>query len=200
MRLLGRDPSLDQLVPHGQGQRVIAVAVGSAVAIPGKGSGEDGARNCFRRPGADISASLSSAGYAADLKYRHFGPCIADGPKPPALRVPWALCAPLNSEAFHSRTGSPLISLHEFCSLPKADEPRPVVHGITRGARVAPSQAWALATGVRGSHTLHVALGIPSILPACVLTRALFRVRAFEKCLKELALTPDMRLTCRGKP
>ena len=36
MRLLSRDPSLDQLVPHGQGQRIIAIAVGSAVAILGK--------------------------------------------------------------------------------------------------------------------------------------------------------------------
>ena len=36
MRLLSRDPSIDQLVPHGQGQRIIAVAVGRAIAIPGK--------------------------------------------------------------------------------------------------------------------------------------------------------------------
>ena len=37
MRLLSRNPSIDQLISHGQGQRIIAVPVGCAVAIPGKG-------------------------------------------------------------------------------------------------------------------------------------------------------------------
>ena len=37
MHLLSGDPSIDQLISHGQGQRIIAVAVGCAVAISGKG-------------------------------------------------------------------------------------------------------------------------------------------------------------------
>ncbi len=36
MRLLGRDPSLDELVAHRKRERIVPVAVGGAIAVPRK--------------------------------------------------------------------------------------------------------------------------------------------------------------------
>src|SRR5271157_6413881 len=109
MRLLGRDPSLDELIPYRERQRIIPVAVGRAIAIPGKSAPKMALEIPLETRGRHFCVFVFCRPRAADdLKCRHFRPCIADAPKPPALRVPWALCVPLSSELSASRTGSPL--------------------------------------------------------------------------------------------
>src|SRR5271166_7117813 len=78
MRLLSRDPSIDQLVPHGEGQRIIAVAVGSAVAIPGKSLPKMALEIAPQTGGRHFCFFVFGGSTAVDLKYRHFGPCIAE--------------------------------------------------------------------------------------------------------------------------